>query len=210
MIAIEVSDTGFGMDAETVERMFEPFFTTKRTGEGTGLGLSQVYGFASQSGGEVRCISAPGQGTTVSLLLPCSDAPVTAKASALETVFDHQPARILVVEDNEDVGAFAEALLTELGHSIARARSAEEALDVLRSQQFDLVFSDIVMPGMGGLKLAEQLARDKPDLPVVLATGYSQQMAQSGTGGRPVILKPYRLAALAEAIAAALQPQPAA
>jgi CheY-like chemotaxis protein len=114
------------------------------------------------------------------------------------------PASILVVEDNADVGTFAEALLTELGHEVIRASSGEEALELTRSRDFDVVFSDVVMPGMGGLRLAERLAEEKPELPVVLATGYSQEIAQSGSGGRPVILKPYRLATLSQALVDAM------
>jgi signal transduction histidine kinase/CheY-like chemotaxis protein len=211
MIALEISDTGEGMNSETLDRAFEPFFTTKGTGKGTGLGLSQVYGFATQSGGEARIESDPGEGTTVTILLPCLNAAADAAVSAIRTVADEPaPASILVVEDNADVGTFAEALLTELGHEVTRASSGEEALELTRSRDFDVVFSDVVMPGMGGLKLAEILSHEKPELPVVLATGYSQEIAETGTGGRPVILKPYRLATLAEALSAALRDKPGA
>jgi CheY-like chemotaxis protein len=206
MIAITLADTGTGMDAETTDRIFEPFFTTKGTGKGTGLGLSQVYGFASQSGGEVRVASTPGEGTSLTLLLPCvesdgapSPAPGTRRLAAAA------PSAILVVEDNEDVGAFAEILLAELGHKVTRAATGEEALEIVRANRFDVVLSDVVMPGMGGLRLAEILEAEQPDLPVVLATGYSQEITQTGSGGRPVILKPYRLATLAEALESALR-----
>jgi signal transduction histidine kinase/CheY-like chemotaxis protein len=207
MIATEISDTGQGMDPDTLDRAFEPFFTTKGTGKGTGLGLSQVYGFATQSGGEVDIDSKPGDGTTVRLLLPCvqTDAAVVSAAALAGGIAEQEPSSILVVEDNAEVGAFAEALLSELGHKVTRASSGEEALKLARSQDFDIVFSDVVMPGMGGLKLAETLAREKPELPVVLATGYSQEIAETGAGGRPVILKPYRLATLAEALSGALR-----
>jgi signal transduction histidine kinase/CheY-like chemotaxis protein len=207
MIAIDISDTGHGMDAETLDRVFEPFFTTKVTGRGTGLGLSQVYGFASQSGGDVRAVSEPGRGTTMTLLLPCHQEadPVIVNSSGAADVTLQSSAAILVVEDNDEVGAFAENLLAELGHEVTRARSGEEALDLTRAKEFDIVFSDVVMPGMGGLKLAETLAVEKPDLPVVLATGYSQEISETGSGGRPVILKPYRLATLADALGEALR-----
>jgi CheY-like chemotaxis protein len=204
--SIAITDTGSGMDDETASRIFEPFFTTKKTGQGTGLGLSQVYGFATQSGGDVVCESGPGKGTTLVLILPCSDVsmlPADARA-AEEAIAEQHPAEILVVEDNEEVGHFAEALLIELGHSVTLARSGEEALELARLRNFDVVFSDVVMPGMGGLRLAERLAKEKPDLPVILATGYSQEIAQSGSGGRPVILKPYRLATLSQALADAM------
>jgi signal transduction histidine kinase len=206
MIALDISDSGEGMDAETMDRIFEPFFTTKATGRGTGLGLSQVYGFASQSGGEVRVESAPGEGTTLTLLLPCTDfGEIATEASGGAEIVHHSTADILVVEDNEDVGAFAETMLTELGHRVTRASSGEEALDLSRQHKFDVVLSDVVMPGMGGLKLAETLAAEQPRLPVVLATGYSQEIAEAGSSGRPVILKPYRLATLSHALAAAIR-----
>jgi signal transduction histidine kinase/CheY-like chemotaxis protein len=206
MIAIEMSDDGKGMDAQTMDRIFEPFFTTKETGKGTGLGLSQVYGFASQSGGEALVESEPGRGTTLTLLLPCTEGPgVPETAAVRDQLPDQSPAVILIVEDHEEVGAFAETMLSELGHQVTRARSGEEALALCRGRSFDLVLSDVVMPGMGGLKLAETLAVEQPELPVVLATGYSQEIAESGSGGRPVILKPYRLAALSEALTMALR-----
>jgi signal transduction histidine kinase/CheY-like chemotaxis protein len=205
MIAIEMADTGSGMDAETMDRIFEPFFTTKATGKGTGLGLSQVYGFASQSGGDVQVHSEPGKGTRLTLTLACANEEGSAAVGAGPAQIADQPTvAILVVEDNEEVGAFAETLLSELGHRVTRAASGEEALELARAGRFDIVLSDVVMPGMGGLKLAQILADEQPRLPVVLATGYSQEITDSGSGGRPVILKPYRLATLSETLAAAL------
>jgi signal transduction histidine kinase len=205
MIALSVSDSGAGMDEDTLIRAFEPFFTTKMTGKGTGLGLSQVYGFASQSGGDVRIESAPGQGTTVTLLLPRRGAlPEPARAAHSGALKPGRTGRILLVEDNDEVGAFAAQLLGELGHEVARAPSGEEALDRALTERFDLVFTDVVMPGMSGLDLASRLAELRPALPVILTTGYSDQIATSGAGGRPVILKPYRPEALAAAIEQAL------
>jgi signal transduction histidine kinase/CheY-like chemotaxis protein len=206
MAALAISDTGSGMDPDTASRIFEPFFTTKKTGQGTGLGLSQVYGFATQSGGDVVVESMPGEGATLTLLLPCSESTVAVQPAGEQPEVADQPrAEILVVEDNEEVGHFAETLLSELGHSVTLATSGEEALDLTRTRDFDVVFSDVVMPGMGGLRLAEQLGKEKPDLPVILATGYSQEIAQSGSGGRPVILKPYRLATLSQALVDAMR-----
>ena len=205
-VAIEIADTGEGMDPATIDRIFEPFFTTKGTGQGTGLGLSQVYGFATQSGGDVKVESQPGKGTALTLILPCVEATgeTTPRDAAVELA--EQPvADILVVEDNEDVGAFAEAMLSELGHRVTRASSGEEALDLVRKQTFDVVLSDVVMPGMGGLKFADAVAVERPTLPVVLATGYSQEIAEAGSGGRTVILKPYRLATLSQALATAMK-----
>jgi signal transduction histidine kinase len=204
LLAISVTDSGSGMDEETLSRAFEPFFTTKGAGKGTGLGLSQVYGFATQSGGEVRIESEPGAGTTVTLLLPCSGAAEEEEAAADAGPLPSRSGRILMVEDNEEVGEFAENLLTELGHRVTRVMSAEAALAALEEKEFDLVFTDVVMPGMTGIELAERLGKSRPDLPVVLTTGFSEEITRSGTGGRPVVLKPYRLETLAGAIDQAL------
>jgi signal transduction histidine kinase len=201
MIALSVADTGTGMDAATIERAMEPFFTTKAAGKGTGLGLSQVYGFATQSGGDLRIESAPGRGTVVTILLPCSDLEQTQPQEPQESMANSgRTGSVLLVEDNEAVGEFAEALLRELGHHVVRTKSGGEALEVARVAQFDVVLSDVVMPGMSGLELAEALTAMKPELPVILTTGYSDEISRSGAGGRPVLLKPYRLEALASVI----------
>jgi signal transduction histidine kinase len=205
LIAVDLTDTGSGIAPEVLERIFEPFFTTKSTGKGTGLGLSQVFGFATQSGGSVAVRSEVGTGTTVSILLPCGEASVQEAPSAGQPCGDEAlVGRILVVEDNVEVGSFAEALLSEQGHKVVLVTSAEQALQEIAEKDFDMVFSDVVMPGMGGLRLAEILAEQRPGLPVVLATGYSQEIADSGIQDRQVILKPYRLATLQDAIRSAL------
>ena len=205
MVAIAVADSGTGMDDETLGRAIEPFFTTKVTGKGTGLGLSQVYGFATQSGGDVRIASKPGEGTTVTLLLPCSGA--VGQVENEETfgrLEARRTGRILLVEDNPEVGEFARNLLREIGHEVEWAHSGEEALGRAQAEAFDAVFSDVVMPGMSGLELADALKRARPELPVILTTGYSDQIAAGGAGGRTVILKPYRLETLSTALDQAL------
>lgn len=206
MVAVDIADTGPGIPPELLERIFEPFFTTKSKGKGTGLGLSQVYGFATQSGGTVKVDSVIGEGTTFSILLPCAE-----PAQSLQE--DPQPAapaftakaKILLVEDNSEVGNFAETLLAEHGHEVVLATTAEQALDRIRQECFDIIFSDVVMPGMDGLQLAKIIAAEQPALPVILATGYSEEIAERGAGGRPIILKPYRLDTLQAAIEDALQ-----
>ncbi|ATY33981.1 response regulator [Sphingomonas psychrotolerans] len=201
MIALSVADTGTGMDAATIERAMEPFFTTKAAGKGTGLGLSQVYGFATQSGGDLRIESAPGHGTHVTILLPRSELEQSKPQEAQQSASNSgRTGSVLLVEDNEAVGEFAETLLRELGHHVVRTKSGGEALEVARVAQFDLVLSDVVMPGMSGLELADALTAMNPQLPVILTTGYSDEISRSGAGGRPVLLKPYRLEALASVI----------
>lgn len=201
MVEISVGDSGAGMDEETLNRAIEPFFTTKAAGKGTGLGLSQVYGFATQSGGDVRIASTVGMGTTVTLQLPFNGADSeTSEAASIGRLQSRRTGRILLVEDNDEVGEFAEILISELGHRVTRVQSGRRALDALAKHRFDAVFSDVVMPGMSGLELAERLRATHPALPVILTTGYSDEITQSGTGGRMVILKPYRLETLAAAL----------
>jgi signal transduction histidine kinase/CheY-like chemotaxis protein len=204
-IAIAFTDTGGGIEPDVLERVFEPFFTTKAIGKGTGLGLSQVYGFAAQSGGQVDLASALGEGTTVTIRLPCSERPGAADGpAAAEARRPHRTGRVLVVDDNEEVGQFAETLLVELGHEVLRARSGKEALAIARRFPVDAVFTDVVMPGLSGIELAERLEEVLPGVPVLLTTGYSDQIARSGASGRPVVFKPYGLDALAAALDQAL------
>ncbi|MCW3796517.1 ATP-binding protein [Sphingomonas sp. BN140010] len=206
MMSLDISDTGPGIPPEVLDQIFEPFFTTKATGKGTGLGLSQVYGFATQSGGNVSVQSEVGKGTTVTILLPiCPAHAAAAPGKSAEEPDGMVLGRILVVEDNVEVGSYVETMLSEQGHQVVLATSAEQALQLIVSEPFDLVFSDVVMPGMGGLRLAEILEEQRPELPVVLATGYSQEVVESGPKGRPIILKPYRLATLQDAIGNALR-----
>jgi signal transduction histidine kinase len=207
-IFVAVSDNGTGIDEEVLGRVFEPFFTTKSVGKGTGLGLSQVYGFAAQTGGDVRVESVVGEGTTVTLILPCSELGKAPLARAEpEAARKHRTGRILLVDDNEEVGAFAETLLLELGHGVMRARTGPEALELAREGGFDAVFTDVVMPGMSGIELAEALKPILPGIPVVLTTGYSDEISRAGAAGRPVVFKPYRLETLSGALDEVLAPR---
>jgi PAS domain S-box-containing protein len=193
-VVVSITDTGTGMDEATLTCIFEPFFTTKEVDKGTGLGLSQVYGFAKQSGGEVDATSELGAGTTFKLYLPRSPRQVEAAEQK-----PRQPAAalaqlaILVVEDNQAVGSFAAELLTELGHSVRWVGDAQSALELLRSQgeHYDLLFSDVVMPGMTGLELAQVAKVEFPDLEIVLTSGYSHVLASGGTYGFTLLKKPY-------------------
>ncbi|MCJ2094501.1 PAS domain-containing protein [Methylobacterium sp. J-072] len=194
--AVSLTDTGAGISEADLGRLFEPFFTTKEVGKGTGLGLSQVFGFAKQSGGNVDVTSAPGQGATFTLYLPqvdvdhAIDAAETAPAPILPLGAGQ---RVLVVEDNVEVGQFATQILQDLGYETVWAANAEAALERLGRDGggFEVVFSDVVMPGMGGLALAQELARRLPELPVLLTSGYSHVLAQEGTHGFELLHKPY-------------------
>nr|USU34376.1 response regulator [Methylobacterium sp. OTU13CASTA1] len=193
-VAVSVRDTGTGIAEGDLDRIFEPFFTTKGVGQGTGLGLSQVFGFAKQSGGEVLVESAPGSGTTFTLYLPRAMGRHMAEETddEPEPLADGHGTRVLVVEDNEEVGAFATQALRELGYETAWAMNAEKALEMLQAPPgFDVIFSDVVMPGMNGIDMAREIRHRHPGMPVVLASGYSHVLAEEGTHGFPFLKKPY-------------------
>ena len=204
-VSVAVEDEGGGIEPEQLARVFEPFFTTKTVGKGTGLGLSQVYGFTAQSGGEAKIESRVGKGTTVTMLLPASEKPLSVDQRDYQsTTGTEATGRILLVEDNEEVGNVAETLLGELGHSVIRARSGREALRLADSgASFDLVFSDVIMPGMTGVELADELKQRRPQLPIILTTGYSDRVV-GATQNFPVVRKPYRMETLAAALDQAL------
>ncbi len=202
---LSVADEGAGIAPEHLDRIFEPFFTTKEVGKGTGLGLSQVIGFAKQSGGDVDVASRLGEGTTVTLYLPEVTAPpadTATGAAAAEAPGDGRGLCVLVVEDNLDVGRFCTQILEDLGHACAWAHNAEAALaEMERSpDRFDAVFSDVVMPGMGGIALARRLRERHPDLPVILTSGYSDVLARDDAHGFPLVRKPYSAAQVAQAL----------
>jgi PAS domain S-box-containing protein len=209
-VMIEIADTGTGMSAEVRERAFEPFFTTKPVGEGTGLGLSQIHGFAAQAGGRAEIRSAPGEGTAVRLFLPATDKPFGRSA---DTSYEAKPPRdlnVLLVEDNDHVREFAQHLLDELGYRVLSAASGEEALELLERETVDLLFSDVVMPGISGLELARIARAKHPSLPVLLASGYSEEIVGSAGAEFEIARKPYDAALLDAALARALERSSAA
>ena len=194
LVAISITDTGSGIPPELLDQIFEPFFTTKGVGQGTGLGLSQVFGFAKQSGGEVTVTSVIGRGSTFTLYLPRVAAPLRSREEGEpEPLMDGHGTCVLVVEDNVEVGTFAVQTLTDLGYVVVLATNAEEALSELGkdADRFDVVFSDVVMPGMNGIDLAHRIREEHHDLPVLLASGYSHVLAQNGTYGFELLHKPY-------------------
>ncbi|MBQ0822138.1 PAS domain S-box protein [Microvirga sp. HBU67558] len=195
-VAVSIGDTGVGIP-NRLGHIFELFFTTKEVGRGTGLGLSQVYGFAKQSGGDVAVESMVGQGTSFTLYLPrtargiAPDAEGDRRGSRYEE--EGRGCRVLLVEDNLEVGRFSTQLLLDLGYETTWAAHAGEALKLLDEDisRFDVVFSDVVMPGMSGIELGREIRRRYPGLPVVLTSGYSHVLAEEGRRGFELLQKPY-------------------
>jgi signal transduction histidine kinase len=205
-VCIVVSDTGSGMDEDTLKRAAEPFFTTKGAGKGTGLGLSMVHGLAAQSGGAMRMMSQPGEGTTVELWLPVSRDAVASEAATLTGLLSGavRSCRILVVDDDPLVTESTAAMLEDLGHAVIEALSGQRALDMLRvGTKVDVVVTDHAMPGMTGTELARQIRQIWPSLPVILATGYAE-LPNGEDPGLPRLGKPYVQAELAAQIAKVL------
>ncbi len=212
-VCVSVSDTGPGMDAETMRRVFEPFFTTKAVGKGTGLGLSQVYGFARQSGGGVRLESTPGEGATVDIYLPpaaleTQERPQSGTAAATPA---RTTGRLLLVEDDPGVAAIALDLLTAHGLDVETAENGPEALTRLEKGRFDIMLTDVVMPGgMSGIELARRAADLYPTLRILLASGYAGDEVDGDLSGAlwPLLRKPYSGDELFEALTQAVAARP--
>jgi PAS domain S-box-containing protein len=212
-VVVTVEDSGTGMSADVLTRIFEPFFTTKKIGEGSGLGLPQVYGFAQQSGGAVRVASTIGRGTTVTLFLPRTDElPMHLKSVAAgDAGGARRPAlvgSVLLVEDDDEVATLVTEMLQELGYRVTRTASAESALGALANErQVDLVLSDIMMPGaMNGLGLVKELKLRRPGLPVLLTSGYAGAVIDSAQDENiGVLRKPYDLNELDRALREAVE-----
>jgi PAS domain S-box-containing protein len=202
-VEIFVTDTGAGMPKEVRDRAFEPFFTTKEVGKGSGLGLSQAYGFAQQSGGSIAIESEIGRGTTVTFRLPAAEEEAAGEAAAPEgAVVAANGRSILLVEDEPAVAAVAEQMLADMGHRVRTAADARAALAILENgEPVDLVFSDIMMAGgMNGFELARAIRTRHPKLPILLTTGYSDAAASAGAAGFPIVTKPYREIEIARSI----------
>jgi signal transduction histidine kinase/ActR/RegA family two-component response regulator len=209
-VTIAVADNGSGMEPAVRERAFEPFFTTKDIGKGSGLGLSQVYGFVRQLGGHVTLDSAPGRGTTVRLHLPAAAAPLPERADAAKADAARPGATVLVVEDDSDVREVARDTLRAAGFAVVTADTANAAASLLESgARVDLLLSDVVMPGgMSGTALARFARRLRPDLPVLLMSGHTGESLEAhapGEGEFALINKPFRHNDLVQRIAEALK-----
>jgi signal transduction histidine kinase/ActR/RegA family two-component response regulator len=206
-LVVSVRDTGVGMPKEIIDRAFEPFFTTKDVGRGTGLGLSQVYGFAKQSGGFVTIESVEGAGTAVLIHLPlCEPEARAGDAGAPLSTRIEGAATILVVEDDPNVRAVTSAMLRDLGYTAVEATTARAALAVLDREPIDLVFTDVILPdGMSGVELAHEVAKARTATPVLLTSGYTaQRLNLAGDKDLQILNKPYDEARLSEAISKTL------
>ena len=209
-VRLDIADSGVGMSPEVLAHAFEPFFTTKEVGSGSGLGLAQAHGFAKASGGAVRIESIVGSGTLVSLFLPRTlkapaYTPELMKAS--HDVADNAT-QVLVVEDDDEVAALTVEMINQLGYDTTRVASAEAALGALADRRsVDIVFSDVMMPGsMNGVELAQEIRRRRPNLPVLLTSGYAEAARRkAGAQQIKIIPKPYRIDELRDALAAVRQ-----
>jgi CheY-like chemotaxis protein len=211
-VCLSVRDTGHGMAPEVVERIFEPFFTTKAPGEGTGMGLAMVHGIVTSHGGMVTVTSAVGQGSTFAVYLPC----VSEQALhdiPLETVLPTGSGRVLFVDDEEMLRHLGQDLLTRLGYEVVAHTSSVEALADFRSapQCFDLVITDQTMPHLTGANLVQEMRRIRPDIPIILCTGYSHVMnaeKAQALGVNAFLMKPIEMRDLAHAIQQVLAQRP--
>ena len=201
-VSLQVSDDGPGIPPDLVDKVFEPFFTTKPIGQGTGLGLSMTYGFARQSGGTARVHSVPGQGTTIELLLP-RGTHVQAEENPAQGAVQGGAESILLVDDNELVRAMSQEVLADAGYEVVPCADAAEALEAIGRRHFDLLLTDVGLPGISGRELADRVRQRHPDMPVLFITGYAEnaQNRQAFLGrGMDMLPKPFNLNELLRAV----------
>ena len=203
-IMVGVSDTGVGIDGDTLDKVFDPFFTTKPIGQGTGLGLSMVYGFAKQSNGLVRIDSQVGEGTRVTIFLPIADLQPHEEPAESAAIHHGDGQSVLLVEDDESVRLLVRDVLEELGYKATEAADGQQAVRILESgRRFDLMISDVGLPGMNGRQLAEIAREHLPDLPVLFVTGYAEGAAVRGgflSDNMQMITKPFQIEMLSARI----------
>jgi CheY-like chemotaxis protein len=210
-VFVAVSDTGSGMTAEVLERAFEPFYTTKEVGRGTGLGLSQIYGFVKQSGGHVELYSEPGRGTTVKMYFPragTEQEPSAVITAAAAGPLPRGTETILVVDDNEDVRNYSANAARHLGYNVLEAGEAASAIAMLDAHpDIRLLFTDVGLPGKNGRELADRAKSIRPDLRCVFTSGYAKAaVTNMGLLQRGVLFlpKPFRIESLAHILRSAL------
>ncbi|HEX9935400.1 MAG TPA: ATP-binding protein, partial [bacterium] len=215
-VRLTVSDTGLGMSKETQRHIFEPFFTTKGMGKGTGLGLSVIYGIVKQHDGWIHVYSELGHGSTFRIYIPASEAEVSVEPEERSVMRVHrgQGQRVLVVEDESNVGEFNKKALTQYGYEVFLARTLEEARRIFDAERhhLDLVFSDVVLPDGNGINLVDEFLRQKPELRVILSSGYTDHKLQWPViqeRGYRFLQKPYSLSQILEAIREEIETEPA-
>ncbi len=205
-LQLTVSDNGHGIPKDIIDRVFDPFFTTKERGEGTGMGLSVVHGIVKSHGGLINVYSEPGEGTSFHVYLPViPSAEIVAESEPEEETLPTGSERILVVDDEETIAEIAHDMLASLGYSVTVCRSSREALDAFleHPDAFDLVITDQTMPGMTGVQLAKEIRQQRPDMPVILCTGYSAQLSEERVrtaGIKRLIMKPFMINEMAVVI----------
>jgi CheY-like chemotaxis protein len=203
-LSLTVSDTGHGMSAELMDRIFDPYFTTKGLGEGTGLGLAVVQGIVKSCGGSVAVYSKPNEGTTFHVFLPRIEEEIASEAKPVEKLVAGTE-RILFVDDERTLVDLGKEMLESLGYAVRAAASSIEALETFRTQPdaFDLVITDMTMPRLTGRELAGELMAIRPDIPIILCTGFSDLINEEqarASGIRQFVMKPYVITKLAETI----------
>ena len=204
-IRLTVSDTGHGMDTEVMERIFDPFFTTKAVGEGTGMGLAVVHGIVKSHGGMMTVQSEKGKGSTFHVYFPRLDRQVAPEAETTEPISTGGRERILFVDDEEPLVRMVQQMLEGLGYDVTVRTSSVEAFEAFRAQpdKFDLIITDQTMPNKTGVQLARDLMRIRPDIPIILCTGFSEVISEKeakARGIRGYVMKPVVKSEIAKAI----------
>jgi len=207
---LEVSDTGQGMQSLVLERIFDPFFTTKEPGKGTGMGLAVVYGIINSLGGTIQATSQPGRGATFQVLLPIATGSVPAAEPEVQPQLSKGTGRILFVDDDQDFFQTGQRMLARLGYEVLAYKNSLEALREFqaRPRHFDLIVSDQTMPGLTGLELAAACSKLRPDIPILLCTGFNETVTPEkllAAGIREVVLKPFGLHQISQIIKEALK-----
>lgn len=206
-VCVSVHDDGPGMPSDVLAHAFEPFYTTKEYGKGTGLGLAQLYGFAKQSGGAAKIDSDPGKGTAVAIYLPRTREQVSADALSQPQGHHARRAKILVVDDDDEVRTVTADAIKELGYKVIAVGAAEDALMKLGGERFDLLITDVAMPGTNGVELARRARQIDQGLPILFSSGYADvQVFGEELSDETVLRKPFRIADVASRIEAALEP----
>ena len=200
-----VSDTGEGIDPEIIDKIFDPYFTTKDKGTGTGMGLAVVHGIVKNHGGAITVKSKPGKGTVFDVLFPCIEVEQKPEYDGDSVSLPRGSERILFVDDEESLVNLGKQILEHLGYKVTVQTNATEALDLFRGQpeQFDLVITDTNMPDLTGDRLASQLIKIRPDIPVIICTGYSERISEEKAkqiGIRAFAMKPLAMRDLAQVV----------